>query len=119
MTVTIRLPWPNRGLSPNARLHYMALAKLKAAAKRDAAYLTLAALPRGGRTFSAPLPMRWTFCPPSRRHYDRDNLIASMKAAADGIAQAIGLDDRHFVPTYDMGEPVKGGAVVVVIGGAE
>ena len=118
-SVTVRLPWPDPGLSPNARLHYMAAARLKAAAKRDACYLTLAAMPRGGRTFATPLPMRWTFCPPDRRHRDRDNIIASCKAAADGIAQAIGMDDRHFVPTYHMGEPVRGGVVIVTFGGQE
>jgi crossover junction endodeoxyribonuclease RusA len=56
-----------------------------------------------------------TFCPPDKRRRDRDNLIASMKAATDGIADALGTDDSKFIVTYAMGSPVKGGSVEVTI----
>ncbi len=59
------------------------------------------------------------FCPPDERRRDRDNLIASMKAVTDGIADALGIDDFNFLTSYAMSEPVKGGAVLVTVRGAE
>jgi crossover junction endodeoxyribonuclease RusA len=56
-----------------------------------------------------------TFQPPDKRRRDRDNLQASLKAHFDGIADALGVNDSLFVPTYAIGEPVKGGAVRVEI----
>jgi crossover junction endodeoxyribonuclease RusA len=55
------------------------------------------------------------FCPPDYRRRDRDNLIASMKAATDGLADALGIDDSKFITSYRMGQPVKGGAVLVTV----
>ena len=56
-----------------------------------------------------------TFCPPDHRRRDLDNIIASMKAANDGIADALGIDDSRFISTYSMGSPVKGWAVLVTV----
>jgi crossover junction endodeoxyribonuclease RusA len=42
-------------------------------------------------------------------------MIASHKAAQDGIADALGIDDSKFECSYRLGEPVKGGAVRVEI----
>lgn len=61
------------------------------------------------------LPMRWTFHPPRAGRFDRDNAVGRCKALQDGIADALGIDDSRFVPTYLIGEPVKGGRVVVEI----
>jgi crossover junction endodeoxyribonuclease RusA len=33
-----------------------------------------------------------------KRHRDADNLLAASKAGIDGMAQALGVDDRHFQP---------------------
>lgn len=43
-----------------------------------------------------------TFCPPIKRHHDADNLIARFKAGQDGLADLIGIDDRH----WRMGKPI-------------
>jgi crossover junction endodeoxyribonuclease RusA len=107
------LPFPSPDLSPNARLHWAAKAKAVRIARKQAWALTLAA---GAKS----LPWRgvhlvMTFCPPDRRHYDRDNLIARMKAAQDGIADAIGIDDARFVASYAIGGIIKGGCVRVAI----
>ncbi len=56
-----------------------------------------------------------TFCPPNRRSYDDDNLLTRFKAGRDGIADGLGIDDRNFVTTINIGEPVPGGAVRVHI----
>lgn len=52
------------------------------------------------------------FHPPSRRKYDLDNALASLKSGLDGVAEAWGVNDSRFRPiTIDVGEPIKGGMV--------
>ena len=36
------------------------------------------------------------FIPPNRRNYDRDNLVAWIKSGLDGMADALGVNDRMF-----------------------
>jgi crossover junction endodeoxyribonuclease RusA len=62
-----------------------------------------------------PVALTWTLCPPNKRARDMDNVIASLKHAQDGVALAWGVNDARFRPTYQWGEPVRGGAVVVEI----
>ena len=47
-----------------------------------------------------PIPVRITFYPPDARRRDDDNMIGSFRAARDGIADALGVDDRRFRPHY-------------------
>lgn len=111
--LTVTLPWPGKALSPNARLHW---SRKSAAMKRyrsDCWKLTLGATGASPSGLPDQIPLAITFCPPDRRRRDRDNLIASFKAGQDGIADALGVDDSRFVPTYHMGDVVKGGAVIV------
>ncbi len=110
------LPWPSPKLSPNARIHWAARAKYVKAARLHSFAATRAVFGRKPGWDAAKLDIE--FCPPDRRRRDRDNLIASMKAATDGIADALGIDDSKFIPTYRIGEPIKGGAVRVTIGPA-
>ena len=110
----IVLPWQNNALSPNARTHHFALARAKKAAKTAAYYLTREAL--GKVAFSAPLPVVVTFCPPDSRARDLDNMIASFKAAQDGIAQAIGVDDADWRVSYQRGPVKRGGEIRVEFG---
>jgi hypothetical protein len=67
-----------------------------------------------------PVSVVTTFFPPDRQPRDEDNLKARCKAIYDGIADAIGIDDRHFrhQPVV-IGEPVKGGRVVVELSAAD
>ena len=37
-----------------------------------------------------------TFIPPDKRSYDRDNLVARMKSGIDGLADALGINDKRF-----------------------
>jgi crossover junction endodeoxyribonuclease RusA len=48
------------------------------------------------------------FYPPSRRHYDLDNCLASIKSGLDGLADALQVNDRRFLLTVRMVEEVKG-----------
>ncbi len=115
----IVLPWPDKRLSPNARTHWAVLAKVKKQARADAHTLTTVALSLKVKKAIAAgegrIPIVVRFCPPDARHRDDDNAIASFKAARDGIADALGIDDRRFLPTYQFMEPEKPGRVEVVI----
>ena len=108
----IELSWPARTLSPNARAHWRVKAMATRIAKDEAFLLTKASRFRADPGL---IPMRITFHPPDHRHRDDDNMIASFKAARDGIALALRVDDRVFRPSYHFAEPVKSGRVVVEI----
>jgi crossover junction endodeoxyribonuclease RusA len=111
----VELPWPSKSLSPNARVHWRQKSSAARVARETAWAHTLSAL-RGSRPKGwKGAVLLWQFCPPSRRRYDLDNLIAQHKAAQDGIADALGCDDSKFTTTYSMGQPVKGGAVHVTV----
>lgn len=114
----IDLPWPDKVLSPNARTHWARKAKATKLARALAGWMVTEAM--------GPIKPSWEraklaveFCPPDRRRRDRDNLIASLKAATDGIADAIGIDDARFIVTYSIGEPCKPGVVRVTIAEAD
>lgn len=113
----IELPWPDKRLSPNARLHWKAKVGPKQSAKIAAGWATVSA--KGYHNAKevlagdGPIFLRITFFPPDRRHRDDDNMIGAFKAARDGIADALGVDDRRFRPHYFFEEPKKPGRVVV------
>lgn len=113
------LPWPDRRLSPNARLHFRVTAPVKAKARKDAAYLTYDAMPGGAREVrqhfagDGPIRYRVTFYPPDSRFRDDDNMIAMFKSARDGIADALGVNDRRFKPEYYFEAPSKPGRIEV------
>lgn len=113
------LPWPDRRMSPNARVHWAVLANVKAKARKDAAYAVYAALEGGLREArlklagEGPIAFRVTFYPPDKRQRDDDNLVSMVKAARDGIADALGVNDRRFRSEYTFEEPCKPGRVEV------
>jgi hypothetical protein len=115
----IVLPWPDRRLSPNARLHFRVTAPVKAKARKDAAYITFDAMPYGLREVrqhfagDGPINYEVTFYPPDSRHRDDDNMIGAFKAARDGIADALGVNDKRFKPVYFFEEPCKPGRIEV------
>lgn len=107
----IELPWPPPELSPNARPHPMARARATKAYRTTAHW---AAKSAGAHSPAdeGDIALEVTFYPPSRRP-DRQNMPGWVKAGIDGIADAIGVNDRRFNPTYHYAEPVKGGKVVI------
>lgn len=112
------VPFPPSGLSPNGRLHWSKRATLAKKHKREAWIVTLEAIGGGGHGLGGgPISVAMTFHPPGGYRYDVDNLQASMKAALDGIAVALGVDDHRFRPTSRIGEKKRGGCVTVEIRG--
>lgn len=115
----ITLPWFNSKLSPNKRGHWGIAYKPKKAQKEGAYWSTIESLqktPNFIRSHSYLLDI--TFHPPDKRRRDRDNNLASIKSALDGIALALGVDDNKFDYGYvKRGEPVKGGKIIIKING--
>jgi Holliday junction resolvase RusA-like endonuclease len=117
----LTLPWPSKDLSPNGRVHWARKAKAAKAARADANLLTIAAgwpqcvLPSGR------LHLWLDFYPPTKRLPDDDNMLSRCKAYRDGIADALGIDDKRFVShPWVKNEVRKGGQVVVrITGGPE
>ena len=114
----IELPWPPKPLWPNfrSRTHW---AKTRAAkqARQDGNYATRSAKV-GIAAGDVPVLLQATFYPPDRHKRDEDNCSASLKSYADGIADALGINDNAFrFARPIIGDVVKGGKVVVTIGG--
>ena len=115
----IVLPFPDRNLSPNGRLHWRKVADAKRKARSDAyALATLALSLRDKRAIAAregKIAIFVRFFPPDNRRRDDDNMVAGFKAYRDGLADALGIDDNRFSPTYQFMDPDKPGRVEVVI----
>lgn len=112
------LPWPARVLHPNARPHWSVKAKAAKAARATAYALALQAGAMRMQWPDGRLHLWIDFYPPDRRRRDDDGLLASVKAARDGMADAMGIDDHRFVSHPMLREEVrKGGQVVMTVTG--
>lgn len=110
----LRMSWPHKNLSPNARVHRMVVAKEKRAARNEAFWVAAADMQSnfiGARGVVVTL----TFCPPDKRRRDLDNMLSSCKAMLDGLSDAIGVDDSEWSIHLKRGASVKGGAVHVEV----
>jgi crossover junction endodeoxyribonuclease RusA len=120
--IALTLPWPNAKLNPNRSKggHWGITAALRKKARADAHFLTGAAMRAAKVAAGAagPLAVIITFVQPDRRARDRDNLLAAMKPALDGVADALGVNDAQFEPvTLRREYGAKPGAVRIEIGG--
>ncbi len=61
------------------------------------------------------IPITISFYPPDNRG-DRVNYPNRMKPYIDGIADALGVNDKRFLPSYEFYPPEKPGRVEVTIG---
>jgi crossover junction endodeoxyribonuclease RusA len=59
------------------------------------------------------VPVHFHFVPPNRLG-DRTNYPNRIKPYIDGIADALGINDRRFLPSYSFGEPSANNARVEV-----
>lgn len=104
--MNIVLPWPSPTLNPNARVHFMTLAKAK---KRYRHACGMQALAQGVRAIKAErIKVHITFFRPDRRAYDKDNLIARFKAGQDGLADVLKVDDSRWDVTHEIAEDIGG-----------
>lgn len=104
--------WPPKALNPNSRGHW---SKRAAAAKKYRQDCW-------GITKQSGLKIDWegdihlfiTFYPPDKRHRDDDNCISMFKAGRDGMAIALGVNDKRFI-THPFVSATIGGKIKVKI----
>ncbi len=89
--LTVILPIPSYNMSPNGRGHWRKTSKLKQSAKVLARLSVLQVLT--GNPPPCAIAYTLAYYWPAT-HRDDDNAIASCKAYLDGIASALGIDDR-------------------------
>ena len=107
MSKVVVLPWPSKELSPNATLHWAKKSKKKKEYRTACWALALEAkleAPQGEERF----PIEITFYPPDKRHRDADNMVAAIKSGLDGVADALKVNDRRFLPSFIFSEEVRG-----------
>jgi crossover junction endodeoxyribonuclease RusA len=108
--MNIVFPWFPKELSPNARIFWAQKAAIAKVYRK--AWYVLALRVRERVDPAAPIALTVTFHPPDRRPRDLDNCIASIKSGMDGLADALGVNDRLFVTRYALSSEIAGTVVV-------
>lgn len=93
------LPWPPQELSPNhkKKVHHLILQRIVRNYRATARILTHEAAQKLRiRNVVGTVNIEFHFYPPDNSRRDEDNLLASMKAGIDGIADAICVNDFFF-----------------------
>lgn len=112
----IKLPFPPSSLSGHAKGGWHGKA---AETKKWRHWSHVATKEAGVRAPAAgDIVVRITFIPPNRRS-DRSNFPNRLKPVLDGIADALGVNDRRFLPHYTFAEPEKPGRLEITIGDHE
>jgi hypothetical protein len=116
VSVLIELPFPPAILSGHHDRHWRVLQPVKKKHREWAIKATLAVR----NQVSIPLAdnsdirVSVTFYPPDKRG-DRTNYPNRMKPYWDGIADALCVNDRRFLPAFYYAEPTKEARVVIEI----
>lgn len=112
IATTFSLPFPPASLSGHNNGRWQSKSgpvKVHRAIAKLATLEACVAVPDEG-----DIPITMTFHPPDKRG-DRVNFPNRAKPLWDGIADALGVNDSRFLPTYVFGDPVKGGQVLVTL----
>jgi len=107
------LPWPPKELSPNSSLHWSKKAKKKKEYRTACWALALEAGLKAPES-DGKIELEITFCPPDKRHRDADNMVAAIKSGLDGLADALRVNDRLFLPTFIFSDEPKGYVEVTI-----
>ena len=95
--IELVLGWPPTELNPNRRMHWTKLAMAKKKYRNACFSVSKEQLKKFNiDNIPEKLVLEMTFIPPDRRSYDRDNLVARMKAGIDGLADALKINDKRF-----------------------
>lgn len=108
----IVLPFPPASLSGHAKGHWRAKSGPTAKHREWARLATKAAAP--SVPVAGDICVHIRFVPPDRRG-DRTNFPNRMKPYFDGIAEALGVNDVRFLPSYEFCAPEKPGRVEVTV----
>lgn len=115
-TIRINLLYPDMRLSPNQKhgKHWGSTQKHKETMRNSSIWLVNAMkLPK---IEADELHVVHHFYPPDRRNRDDDNVIAAFKTQRDGVAIALGIDDKYWISEYHFhNQPTKNGKVILEI----
>jgi crossover junction endodeoxyribonuclease RusA len=114
--VSFTLPFPAKALWPNGRPAHWAVKSRAVKSHRE--WARVRALCAGVTSLKGhdAFAVAVTVHPKTRHPIDRDNCVAALKSYLDGIADALGVDDRLFnTPSIAFGEPIKGGLLTLTV----
>lgn len=96
----ITTDYPHKDLMPNRKngKHWTATKTLKDAQFASGFYSAKEALKGNQLNQLGNYSISITYCQSDKRHRDLDNLLAASKALLDGVAKALGIDDKQFQP---------------------
>ena len=118
MNLIVRMPFPAPELFPNRKngKHWSATNAVKAKQHADGYNATKAA--GAFEMQDGYIPLSLLFLTPDGRKRDVDNMLAASKALIDGMAQALGVDDRRFRPVFVdwVRGPNKAGLLIAGVG---
>lgn len=106
----IILPWPPSSLSGHNNGAWFNKSRLIATHRAWAFHATREAKAKVAE--SGDIPIKFRFVPPDNRG-DRTNYANRLKPYIDGIAEALGINDRRFLPSYEFAEVEKPGRIEV------
>lgn len=110
----IVLPFPPSSLSGHAKGNWRS--KSDPTRQWRSLARTEAILAKVKAPLDGDIRLRVTFVPPNNASGDRINWPNRCKPIFDGIADALGVNDKRFcIPEYHVAEPKKPGRVVVEI----
>lgn len=107
----VTFPWPPKELSPNARVYWRAKAPHVQAYKAACWAETPKRLAQ--YSWTGEWDVNIVFQPPDLRGRDLDNMLASIKAGLDGMARAMGVNDRNFRIAMRVGPKFPKGRIIV------
>lgn len=99
-------PWPHKDLNPNARKHWTRRASAAKAYRMTCFVMARVDKVKAGG--DGPIALHIEFAPPDRRPRDLDNMLASIKSGLDGLAQALGVNDKRFTLRLSVLDQVGG-----------
>lgn len=117
--ISVDLAYPDKALWPNGRPNHFAKARMVKKHRLWAYNATWAAM-SVGKLDQPAMPLGVRIIVHGKAYGplpDRDNASAAAKSYLDGIAQRLGINDKHFAaPTVEFAEP-RNGRFIIEIGG--
>ena len=108
----IELPWPPASLSGHNNGHWRTKARIVATHRSWAFHATRAARLKALVPAEGDIHIHVRFVPPDRRG-DRTNYPNRLKPYFDGIAEALDVNDRRFLPSFEFADPEQPGKIEV------
>ncbi len=95
----IELSYPDKDLMPNRKngKHWASTVSIKKSKLEEAYFVTLTRF-KPKIILTGLIPLTIVFMQSDKRSRDLDGLLSASKSALDGIAKALGVDDKQFEP---------------------